>query len=123
LAAKRVTHQRPGGGYALAALTHRTAANYSGTVTPQRAADHVRISLRTLHLRFRLIGKSFGRFLLESRLDACRNALRDRNQDALSISEIAYRFGFNDLSHFNKAFRARFDCAPRECREEPITET
>jgi AraC family transcriptional regulator, positive regulator of tynA and feaB len=95
---------------------------HDAELTPQRAADHVRISLRTLHSRFRLIGKSFGRFLLESRLDACRNALRDSNQSALSISEIAYRFGFNDLSHFNKAFRARFDCAPRECREETITE-
>jgi AraC family transcriptional regulator, positive regulator of tynA and feaB len=29
---------------------------------------------------------------------------------------IAYRWGFNDLSHFDKAFRARFDCSPRECR-------
>jgi AraC-like DNA-binding protein len=29
---------------------------------------------------------------------------------------IAYRCGFNDLSHFNKAFRAGFDRSPRECR-------
>ena len=45
--------------------------------TLQRAADHARISVRTLHSRFKLIGKSFGRWLLDSRLDACRNALRD----------------------------------------------
>ena len=86
-------------------------------LTPQRAADHARISLRTLHSRFRLTGKSFGRFLLDSRLDACRNALRDKNWAAFSISEIAYRCGFNDLSHFNKSFRSRFGCSPRECRE------
>jgi AraC family transcriptional activator of tynA and feaB len=29
---------------------------------------------------------------------------------------IAYRWGFNDLSHFNKAFRARFDRSLRERR-------
>jgi AraC family transcriptional regulator, positive regulator of tynA and feaB len=90
---------------------------HDAELTPQRAADHVRISVRTLHSRFKLIGKSFGHWVLDSRLDACRTALRDRNQGGLSISEIAYRWGFNDLSHFNKAFRARFGCSPRECRE------
>jgi AraC family transcriptional activator of tynA and feaB len=91
---------------------------HDAELTPQRAADHVRISVRTLHSRFKLIGKSFGHWVLDSRLDACRNALRDGNQNRLSISEIAFRWGFNDLSHFNKAFRARFGCSPRECRED-----
>jgi AraC-like DNA-binding protein len=91
---------------------------HDADLTPQRAADHVRVSVRTLHSRFKLIGKSFGRWVLDNRLDACRNALRDGNQNALSISEIAFRWGFNDLSHFNKAFRARFGCSPRECRDE-----
>jgi AraC family transcriptional activator of tynA and feaB len=35
---------------------------------------------------------------------------------ALNISEIAYAWGFNDLSHFNRAFRARFGMTPREWR-------
>jgi AraC family transcriptional regulator, positive regulator of tynA and feaB len=87
-------------------------------LTPQRAADHVRISVRTLHSRFRQVGMTFGRWVLDNRLDACRNALRDGNQRALAISEIAYRWGFNDLSYFNKAFRARFDQSPRDWRHE-----
>ena len=33
-----------------------------------------------------------------------------------SIEEVAYRMGFNDLSHFNKAFRARFGMTPRDWR-------
>ena len=86
-------------------------------LTPQRAADHARLSVRSLHSRFKLIGKSFGRWVLEARLDACRDALRDGNQNAASISAIAYRWGFNDLSHFNKTFRARFGCSPSECRD------
>ena len=36
------------------------------------------------------------------------------------ISEIAYRWGFNDLSHFNKAFRERFGRTPGEWRNEPL---
>jgi len=88
-------------------------------LSPQRAADRLGISVRTLHLRFKQIGQSFGRWLLEARLNACRTALRDQNQRSLNISEIAYRWGFNDLSHFNKAFRARFDLTPREWRNGP----
>ena len=90
-------------------------------LTPQRAADHLGISLRTLHSRFRQIGQSFGRWLLENRLEACGVALRDRNHRTSNISEIAYRWGFNDLSHFNKAFRARFDMSPRQWRNDVPT--
>ena len=89
---------------------------HDAELSPQRAADHLGISLRTLHSRFRQIGQSFSRWVLEHRLEACRAALRDENQRALHISEIAYRWGFNDLSHFNKVFRARFDMSPRDWR-------
>lgn len=87
-------------------------------LSPQRVADQFRVSVRTVHTRFRQAGQSFGRWLLETRLDACGAALRDSNQRATNISEIAYNLGFNDLSHFNKAFRARFDMTPREWRNE-----
>ncbi len=85
-------------------------------LSPQLVADYLGVSLRTLHLRFRQIGQTFGNWVLEHRLKACAAALRDPNQQALNISEIAYRWGFNDLSHFNKAFRAHFGMSPREWR-------
>lgn len=92
---------------------------HDAELTPQRVADRLGISVRTLHSRFKQVGRTFGRWLLEERLNACRTALRDQNQRSLNISEIAYRWGFNDLSHFNKAFRARFDLTPREWRNGP----
>ena len=85
-------------------------------LTPQRAADHLGISVRTLHSRFRQIGQTFGHWLLDSRLEGCSAALRDPNQRALNISEVAYRWGFNDLSYFNKTFRAQFGMTPGEWR-------
>ena len=88
-------------------------------LTPQRVAAHFGMSVRTVHLRFERIGQTFGRWLLEHRLDACRAALRDERERDANISEIAYRWGFNDLSHFNKVFRARFDTTPREWRNGP----
>jgi len=86
-------------------------------LSPQEAADHLGISVRTLHSRFRQTGQTFGRWLLENRLEGCVTALRDPNQRALNISEIAYRWGFNDLSYFNRAFRARYDMTPGEWRQ------
>ena len=87
-------------------------------LTPQRVADQIGISVRTLHLRFKHIGQSFTEWVRDERLKACSVALRDQNQRGLNISEIAYRWGFNDLSHFNKSFRARFDQTPTQWRNE-----
>jgi AraC-like DNA-binding protein len=87
-------------------------------LTPQRIADHLGISVRTVHLRFRQTGQSFTEWMRGQRLKACSVALRDPNQRGLNISEIAYRWGFNDLSHFNKSFRARFDQTPSQWRHE-----
>ena len=92
-------------------------------LSPQFVADKLGISIRTLHSRFAQIGQTFGRWVLDHRLEACRSALRDHAQRALNISEIAYRWGFNDLSYFNKAFRARFEMTPRECRGESRGQT
>ena len=33
-----------------------------------------------------------------------------------SVSQIAIDNGFNDLSHFSKAFRGRFGASPRDYR-------
>lgn len=89
-------------------------------LSPRRVAAHFGISVRTLHLRFQRLGQSFGRWLLETRLDACSRALCDPYQRNCTVSEIAYRNGFTDLSHFNKAFRARFDMPPNQWRATRI---
>jgi AraC family transcriptional regulator, positive regulator of tynA and feaB len=85
-------------------------------LSPQMVADRFGISVRTVHLRFERLGRSFGRWVLENRLERCAAALRDPADRTTSISEIAYRCGFNDLSHFNKVFRVRFSQTPREWR-------
>jgi len=89
-------------------------------LSPQFVAERFGLSVRTLHLRFEKIGQTFGRWLLETRLDACSKALRDPLQQTRSISEIAYSSGFNDLSHFNKTFRARFGMPPSQWRHECV---
>lgn len=92
-------------------------------LSPRVVAARLGISVRTLHLRFETLGQTFGRWLLETRLDACKKALRDLHQRNRAISEIAYSCGFNDLSHFNKSFRACFGMTPSQWRFEFPLET
>jgi AraC family transcriptional regulator, positive regulator of tynA and feaB len=101
---------------ALLAFCRRNLHNPA--LSPDFVAAQFGISTRTLHLRFERLEQTFGRWLLEVRLDACSGMLRNRLHAARSISEIAYACGFNDLSHFNKAFRTQFGIPPGEWRTE-----
>ena len=85
-------------------------------LTPDRAATHLGVSVRTIHNRFEDVGQSFGRWLLDARLEACHRTLSSAGARHLAISAIAFGWGFNDLSHFNKAFRARFGMTPGQVR-------
>ncbi|MEO8883895.1 MAG: helix-turn-helix domain-containing protein [Devosia sp.] len=91
---------------------------HDADLSPGVVATHLGISVRTLHLRFQMLGESFGRWLLARRLEACSKALLDPHQMVSGVSEIAYRWGFNDLSHFNRSFRCRFGMSPREWRTQ-----
>lgn len=51
--------------------------------------------------------------LIEVRLRNARYLLRDRS---LSVTEVAQRSGFNDLSYFSRRFRTRFGHSPRDER-------
>jgi AraC family transcriptional activator of tynA and feaB len=104
---------------ALLAYCRRNLGNPE--LSPQMVAARFGMSVRTVHLRFERLDQTFGRWVLDSRLEQCAAALRDSSERTTSISEIAYRCGFNDLSHFNRAFRARFTRTPREWRtgEDP----
>lgn len=87
-------------------------------LSPDFVATQFGISTRTLHLRFEKLEQTFGRWLLDARLEAASTALRNPGQYTCSISEIAYSCGFNDLSYFNKSFRTRFGVSPSEWRAE-----
>ncbi len=60
-------------------------------------------------------GKTFVDTLNEIRLGNASRLLIDTTQ---SISEIAYHCGFNNLSNFNRTFKKKKHCTPKEFREE-----
>lgn len=87
-------------------------------LSARMVATHFGISLRTLHARFEPVGQTFGEWVLEHRLAACRQALQDPLQSRLSVTEIVYRNGFNDLSHFCRIYKRRYGQSARALRSQ-----
>lgn len=77
-------------------------------LSPAGIARHNHISLRYLHLLFQGSGTTVSAYILEKRLQACRQALTDPACRHLQIAEIAYRWGFSSTSHFCRTFKKRY---------------
>ena len=85
-------------------------------LTPAQIAKHHGISTRYLHMLFEHEDQSVSRHILKLRLELCHAAIIDPASSSYTIAEIAYRFGFNDASHFSRAFSARFGKSPASYR-------
>jgi AraC-like DNA-binding protein len=83
---------------------------------PDRIAAEAGMSIRYANALLAEEGWSTERYLTERRLERCRAALEDRTQAHRSIGEIAFHWGFSDLSHFGRRFKARYGLAPTEYR-------
>ena len=59
-------------------------------------------------------GITFMDSLLEMRLGHASRLLIDTTQ---SVSEVAYNCGFNNISNFNRLFKKKKGCTPKEFRE------
>jgi AraC-like DNA-binding protein len=79
------------------------------------AARH-RMSPRSLQRLFEREDTTFTAHLLELRLNNVHRLLRDGRHLARGISELALDCGFGDMSHFNHAFRRRFNASPTQIR-------
>ncbi len=74
------------------------------------------LSPRYLNSLFSAEGASLMRYVWRRRLERCAKDLTDPRHSGERIAEIAFRWGFGDASHFSRAFRQRFGCAPGEFR-------
>lgn len=61
-------------------------------------------------------GTSFQRFVLTERLAQCHHDLASPILAHRHVSEIAFAWGFNDVSHFGRVFRERYGLSPRDFR-------
>ena len=80
------------------------------------AAAAAGVSVRYANAVLSEDGTSIMRLIRARRLEHCRRALQDPSQAHRTVSEIAYSWGFSDMTHFGRSFRAAFGSLPREFR-------
>jgi len=71
---------------------------------------------RTIQSRFAAENTTFGRWLLDARLDLARDRLSGPDFTGRSIEGVAYASGFRDAAHFHRAFKRRFGLPPGQAR-------
>lgn len=69
------------------------------------------ISVRTLHQLFSSTGTTVGRWIRDRRLKACYRAL-SHGGSSETVTDVAFRWGFNDAAHFSRCFKRAFGVTP-----------
>ncbi len=77
------------------------------------------ISPSYVRAMFERNGESFTDFLLEQRLERVFSRLSSPAHDGISIADIAYDAGFNNLSWFYRAFKRLYGLNPSDVRKHP----
>lgn len=90
--------------------------NYLDSISLEIAASNIQMTVPSFCRYFKkLTGKTFTHFVNEFRvIHACKLLMEDH----LSIAEVCFDSGFNNLSHFNKHFRLVTGQSPSLYRKE-----
>lgn len=78
----------------------------------ERIAKDMRCSKRYLHALFQSEDHTLDRQIWLSRLERCRQALASADASTVSISALAYRWGFSSNAHFCRLFKREFGTTP-----------
>jgi acetamidase/formamidase/AraC-like DNA-binding protein len=122
-----LTHTEPGASVrmnASHAATMRRMRQYiesglsDADLTLASLARRERVSERLVQKLFESSGQTFSAYVRQRRLERCRSDLGNRLYGHLSISDICFRWGFNDSAHFSHAFRDAYDISPRQYRQQ-----
>lgn len=88
--------------------------NSSNDIQMDQLARIAAMSPTAFHRFFKQsLGCTPGCYLIDLRLSSVAHRLLESSD---SVSEIAFESGFNNLSNFNRQFRRRFNCSPRDYR-------
>ena len=81
-------------------------------------ADAACVSVRYANDLLALENTSLLRLIRTRRLTRCRNALVDPLQARRTITEIAFGWGFSDMTHFGRVFKKAYGVLPSEYRKD-----
>lgn len=85
-------------------------------MTVQTIARAEGVSVRYLQQLFARSGQTVSAYVKARRLERARADLINPLHIQLNISEIGFRWGFNQSAHFSRTYRERFGEAPRQTR-------
>jgi transcriptional regulator GlxA family with amidase domain len=85
-------------------------------LTPNRIASGAGVSPRTLARIFASQGETVMRRVYDERVRRASGLLTEAEAAHRSVTEIAFACGFNDASHFGRAFAARMHTTPSRWR-------
>lgn len=80
-----------------------------------RLAQRMGVSARYVQMLFAEMGTTPRAFIQNRRLELAARRLEREGGD-VTVTDVAYDVGFNDLSSFCRAFRRRFEMSPRNYR-------
>jgi AraC-like DNA-binding protein len=89
-------------------------------LSPSTVAESFHITPRYLHKIFKDHagdGETVGQYILRCRLEACARQLSSSSCAHLKITEIAFHWGFNSMTHFSRVFKEKYGCSPRAYRK------
>ena len=89
----------------------------SPDLSPANIADGCNTSVRRLHRIFAHSKWSVCHWIREQRLKKCHADLKNSDLNHLTITQIAFRWGFNDSAHFSRSFRDLYGEPPSAIRK------
>jgi len=85
-------------------------------LAPTKVATVFKITPRYMHRIFAEFGtdrETVGQYILARRLEECARQFRDLKAAHLKITDIAFVWGFNSMTHFSRVFKERYGASPR----------
>lgn len=92
----------------------------NASVTCEELATAAGISVRYANQLLDAEETSLQRLLFSRRIAKCQEALADPTQTHRQISDIAYSWGFGDVSHFGRLFKGMTGLTPRTYRKQAL---
>lgn len=86
--------------------------------SPAAIARHFAISVRKLHQLYEGEELTFSQTVMRLRVEACADDLRAEGR-GVTMTHLAAKWGFSDLSHLHRAFRHHLGRSPREILADP----
>jgi len=80
---------------------------------PRQIATQLNVSVRQMHRLFSASGLTVGAWVRRERLARCAADMRDPALRDLTLTDIAFRWGFNEAGHFSRCFKQQYGVTPR----------